>query len=168
MSSYFKFKLTDGIYEHDFLSIKESLNSYMIFSFMKDDNKNENENENIINKDENLIDKDKNIIDTDVNIIDKEKNIIDKDVNIIDKDEDIIDKDKNIINNINEPNAPTILLVSNNNKNFIHSLDSLNFSEFIDKNRYDNISPICLRYHKYIFSSISIFFIIKNVYSITK
>ena len=159
MSSYFKFKLTDGIYEHDFLSIKESLNSYMIFSFMKDDNKNENENENIINKDVNIIDKNENLIDKDKNIIDKDENII---------DEDIIDKDENILNNINEPNAPTILLVSNNNKNFIHSLDSLNFSEFIDKNKYDNISPICLRYHKYIFSSISIFFIIKNIYSITK
>ena len=159
MSSYFKFKLTDGIHEHDFLSIKESLNSYMIFSFMKDDNKNENENENIINKDVNIIDKNENLIDKDENIIDEDENII---------DEDIIDKDENILNNINEPNVPTILLVSNNNKNFIHSLDSLNFSEFIDKNKYDNISPICLRYHKYIFSSISIFFIIKNIYSITK
>ena len=98
MSSYFKFKLTDGIHEHDFLSIKESLNSYMIFSFMKDDNKNES----------------KSSLPTSP----LEKNII-------------YIQNKFLINN-------------------------------------DNISTICLRYHKYILGSVSIFFIIKNIYSISK
>jgi hypothetical protein len=161
MSSYFKFKLTDGIHEHDFLSIKESLNSYMIFSFMKNDNK----EENIIDKEENIIDKKENIIDKKENIIDKKENIINKEESIIDKEENIIDKKENIIN------KDEFIINKDENiiyKKFIHSLDSLNFLEFIDKNKYDNIPPICLRYHKYIFSSISIFFIIKNIYFITK
>jgi hypothetical protein len=103
------------------------------------------------NKDKNIIDKNENIINKDENTLDKNENIINKDEGIIDKNENIINKDENIIY-----------------KKFIHSLDSLNFLEFNDKNKYDNISPICLRYHKYIFSSISIFFIIKNIYFITK
>ena len=41
MSSFFKFKLTDGLYEHDFNLIKNTLNSYIIFnnSDEKDNNK---------------------------------------------------------------------------------------------------------------------------------
>ena len=45
MSSFFKFKLTDGLYEHDFNLIKNTLNSYIIFG--NSENNNDSKNNNI-------------------------------------------------------------------------------------------------------------------------
>jgi hypothetical protein len=153
MSSYFKFKLTDGIHEHDFLSIKESLNSYMIFSFMKDDNKNESKSSLPTSPlEKNMIDS-SNESKSSISTSPLNKDIIDSS-NESKSSISTLPLNKDIIDNSNESKSSLEKnIIDIKNKFFVNN---------------DNISTICLRYHKYILGSVSIFFIIKNICSKSK